>query len=71
MPKEKCKHHSGPTRGSTCGRTQRGIEQPPAADVGESSTTASSTAGVNYADLSNEGSPSPPGATKSHAFWFV
>ena len=39
MPKEKGKRRSGPTQ---------------AADVGESSTTASSTAGVNYADLSTE-----------------
>ncbi|CAB4035195.1 Hypothetical predicted protein [Paramuricea clavata] len=54
MPKEKGKRRSGPTRGSTCGRLQRGIEQMPAADVGESSTTPSSTAGVNYADLSME-----------------
>ena len=54
MPKEKGKRRSGPTRGSTRGRPQRGIEQTQAADVGESSTTASSTAGVNYADLSTE-----------------
>ena len=54
MPKEKGKRRSGPTRGSTRGRPQRGIEQTQAEDVGESSTTASSTAGVNYADLSTE-----------------
>ena len=54
MPKEKGKRRSGPTRGSTRGRPQRGIEQKQAADVGESSTTASSTAGVNYAVLTTE-----------------
>jgi hypothetical protein len=54
MPKEKGKRRSGPTQGSTRGRPQCGIEQTQAADFGESSTTASSTAGVNYADLSTE-----------------
>jgi hypothetical protein len=36
MPKEKRKHRSGPTQGSTRGRLQCGIEQMQAADVGES-----------------------------------
>ena len=54
MPKEKGKRRSRPTRGSTRGRPQRGIEQTQTEDVGESSTTASSTAGVNYADLTTE-----------------
>ncbi|CAB3981621.1 Hypothetical predicted protein [Paramuricea clavata] len=54
MPKEKGKSRSGPTRGSTYGRPQHGIEQMPAPDVGESLTLVPSTAAVNYADLSVE-----------------